>query len=96
MKRAIRVDSLDNVGVAVEELSCGDEVAVEEGFTAHEAPFLDIGDDTLIRPGMILSVEPGLYVQGTGRFRHSDTVLVTDSGIECLAYYPRDLESLIC
>lgn len=33
MKRAIRVDSLDNVGVAVEELSCGDEVAVEEGFT---------------------------------------------------------------
>lgn len=66
------------------------------GIQAHEAPFLDVGDDTLIQPGMILSVEPGLYVTGIGGFRHSDTVLVTETGIECLTYYPRDLESLIC
>jgi Xaa-Pro dipeptidase len=29
------------------------------------------------------------------RFRHSDTVLVTENGIEILTYYPRDLASLI-
>jgi len=43
---------------------------------------------------MVFTVEPGLYVEGLGGFRHSDTVLVVDDGIEVLTYYPRDLESL--
>ncbi len=64
------------------------------GIGAHEAPFFDIGDDTTIQPGMIFSVEPGLYIPEFAGFRHSDTVLVTDTGIELLTYYPRDLPSL--
>jgi Xaa-Pro dipeptidase len=64
------------------------------GLRYHEGPFLDIGDDTEIRPGMVFTVEPGLYVDGVGGFRHSDTVAVTDDEIEFLTYYPRDLESL--
>jgi Xaa-Pro aminopeptidase len=64
------------------------------GLRYHEGPFLDIGDDTEIKPGMVFTVEPGLYVEGLGGFRHSDTVAVTDAGIEFLTYYPRDLESL--
>ena len=60
----------------------------------HEAPFLDEGDDRLIEPGMIFTVEPGLYVPGLGGFRHSDTILVTEDGIEWLTDYPRDLDSL--
>jgi Xaa-Pro aminopeptidase len=64
------------------------------GLRYHEGPFLDIGDDTEIRPGMVFTVEPGLYAAGLGGFRHSDTVAVTDDGIEFLTYYPRDLESL--
>lgn len=64
------------------------------GLRYHEGPFLDLGDDTEIRPGMIFTVEPGLYVAGLGGFRHSDTVVVTEEGIEFLTYYPRDLESL--
>lgn len=66
------------------------------GILGHEAPFFDIGDQTVIEPGMVFSVEPGLYVEGLGGFRHSDTVIVTDNGIEMLTYYPRDLDSLIC
>jgi Xaa-Pro dipeptidase len=65
------------------------------GILGHEAPFLDIGDTTIIEPGMVFSVEPGLYVEGLGGFRHSDTLAVTGDGIEMLTYYPRDLESLI-
>ncbi|MDR7531868.1 MAG: Xaa-Pro peptidase family protein [Armatimonadota bacterium] len=65
------------------------------GIGIHEAPFLDIGDQTVIRPGMVLSVEPGLYVPGVAGFRHSDTVLVTEDGIDLLTYYPRDLTSLV-
>jgi Xaa-Pro aminopeptidase len=64
------------------------------GLRYHEGPFLDIGDDTEIRPGMVFTVEPGLYSADVGGFRHSDTVAVTADGIEFLTYYPRDLESL--
>jgi Xaa-Pro aminopeptidase len=64
------------------------------GLRYHEGPFLDLGDQTEISPGMVFTVEPGLYVPGSGGFRHSDTVLVTEGGIEMMTYYPRDLESL--
>jgi Xaa-Pro dipeptidase len=65
------------------------------GLRYHEGPFLDAGDSTEIRPGMVFTVEPGLYAPEVGGFRHSDTVLVVEDGIEILTYYPRDLESLI-
>ena len=65
------------------------------GLRYHEGPFLDSGDPTEIRPGMVFTVEPGLYAPDLGGFRHSDTVLVTDDGIEILTYYPRDLASLV-
>jgi Xaa-Pro dipeptidase len=65
------------------------------GLRYHEGPFLDAGDDTEIQAGMVFTVEPGLYSRELGGFRHSDTVLVTDDGIEILTYYPRDLASLI-
>ena len=65
------------------------------GLLNHEAPFFDIGDDTLLEPGMIFSVEPGLYVEDIGAFRHSDTILITETGMELITYYPRDFESLI-
>jgi len=58
------------------------------GLEGHEAPFLDIGDDTVLRPGMVLSVEPGLYVSGLGGFRHSDTILIKEDGAEILNKYP--------
>jgi Xaa-Pro dipeptidase len=64
------------------------------GLRYHEGPFLDIGDDTEIKPGMVFTVEPGLYAAGLGGFRHSDTVAVTDDGLDFLTYYPRDLDSL--
>ncbi|GIN85024.1 putative dipeptidase YkvY [Heyndrickxia sporothermodurans] len=66
------------------------------GLLGHEAPFFDLGEETIMRPGMVFTVEPGIYVRGIGGFRHSDTVLVTENGMEMLTYYPRDLKSLIC
>jgi len=48
------------------------------GLEGHEPPWLDIGDDTIMKPGMV--------------FR--DTVVITEDGSEILTYYPRDLESL--
>jgi Xaa-Pro aminopeptidase len=65
------------------------------GLRNHEAPFLDVGDQTRVEPGMVFTIEPGLYASQVGGFRHSDTVVVTPDGIEILTYYPRDIESLI-
>src|SRR4051794_531737 len=64
------------------------------GLRNHEAPFLDVGDHTPIEAGMVFTIEPGLYDDQLGGFRHSDTVLVVEDGIELLTSYPRDIESL--
>lgn len=65
------------------------------GLEPHEPPWLDIGDQTVLKPGMVLSCEPGIYIPGFAGFRHSDTVLITEDGAEVITYYPRDLDSLI-
>ena len=62
----------------------------------HEAPFFDIGDESPIEPGMCFSVEPGIYVEGLGGFRLSDTVVVHENHLEILTYYSRDIDALIC
>ena len=64
------------------------------GLRNHEAPFLDLGDHTMVEPGMVFTIEPGVYSAEVGGFRHSDTILVTEDGIDILTDYPSDLESL--
>jgi Xaa-Pro aminopeptidase len=65
------------------------------GLRYHEGPFLDLGDHTVLQPGMVFTVEPGIYSGEHGGFRHSDTVVITEDGVELMTYYPRDLDSLI-
>jgi Xaa-Pro aminopeptidase len=65
------------------------------GLRNHEAPFLDVGDFTRIEPGMVFTIEPGVYSDAVGGFRHSDTMVVTPDGYDVLTSYPRDLESLV-
>jgi Xaa-Pro aminopeptidase len=64
------------------------------GLRYHEGPYLDHYDTTDMRPGMVFTVEPGLYSPSLGGFRHSDTVAITADGIEMMTYYPRDIDSL--
>jgi Xaa-Pro aminopeptidase len=64
------------------------------GLRNHEAPFLDLGDHTVLQQGMVFTVEPGLYDSELGGFRHSDTVVVTEDGMRVLTDYPRDIDSL--
>jgi len=65
------------------------------GMEGHERPFLDIGSKDVLQPGMIFSCEPGIYEQGLGGFRNSDTFVVTDDGIEVTTKYSRALSELI-
>ena len=43
---------------------------------------------------MVLTIEPGVYPDDVGGFRHSDTVIVTPDGFEKLTHYPSDIASL--
>ncbi len=82
-----------------EELGVADKlrhhVGHSIGLEGHEAPFLDRGDDAVLEPGMIFTIEPGVYFPELGGFRHSDTVLVTDDGNRVMTPYPRELKELV-
>ncbi len=65
------------------------------GLRNHEPPYLDIGTEVVLEPGMVFAVEPGLYHPELGGYRHADTVLITATGAELLSYYPRDIEALV-
>jgi Xaa-Pro dipeptidase len=54
------------------------------GLGVDEPPVLAEGDKTILRPGMVITVEPGLYNTGVGGCRIEDEVLVTENGCEIL------------
>jgi len=65
------------------------------GMEGHERPFLDIGSKVVMKPGMVFTAEPGIYIPDIGGFRHSDTIVITEDGSEMITYYPREIEDLI-
>lgn len=65
------------------------------GLQVHEAPSLRPNSEVILRPGMVVTVEPGIYLRGWGGVRLEDDVLVTRDGCEMLSRYPRNLDELI-
>ena len=64
------------------------------GMGNHEMPWLAEGSDDTLAAKMVISIEPGLYFTECGGYRHSDTVLVTESGYELLTKFPVELSAL--
>ena len=64
------------------------------GCSLVERPELKRGERTPLQPGMVLGIDGGIIVPGRFAARIGDTVLVTETGIEELTPYPRELRTL--
>lgn len=62
------------------------------GLDCHEPPDVSGVSHTPLEPGMIFSIEPGIYLPGKFGVRIEDLVLVTKDGCEVLNHYPKDLQ----
>jgi Xaa-Pro aminopeptidase len=64
------------------------------GLEIHEAPRVAAGQNEQLRPGMVITVEPGIYLPGKWGVRIEDTVVVTERGCEILTPCSKDLISV--
>ncbi|MBK7180914.1 MAG: aminopeptidase P family protein [Chloroflexi bacterium] len=65
------------------------------GLGNHEGPWVAEGSEETLQANMVISNEPGIYLPEVGGIRHSDTILVTETGYENLTCYPVELDSLV-
>lgn len=55
------------------------------GLEVHEAPRVAIESDEVLRPGMVITLEPGVYLPGLGGAREEELVWIGENGIEVLS-----------
>ncbi len=61
------------------------------GMEVHESPGLSMKSDTILAPGMVVTVEPGIYISGVGGTRIEDDTIITATGNESLTYSTKEL-----
>jgi Xaa-Pro aminopeptidase len=61
------------------------------GMETHELPVLSFRSEAVLEPGMVVTVEPGIYLPGWGGVRIEDMMLITETGAETMTHSAREL-----
>ncbi len=61
------------------------------GMEVHEEPYISDISKSILQPGMVFSIEPGVYLPGKFGVRIEDLVMVTETGVEVLNKYTKEL-----
>ncbi len=64
------------------------------GMEVHESPRLSKLSDDILKPGMVVTVEPGIYIPGFGGVRIEDDIVITETGIEIITSSTKELTLL--
>ena len=64
------------------------------GIEAHEPPYIYPGNPLILKPGMVFTIEPGIYLPGKAGVRIEDDVVVEDEGLRSLTDLPREVMRL--
>jgi Xaa-Pro aminopeptidase len=64
------------------------------GLDVHEAPQMRLGVDITLQPGMVVTIEPGIYLPGWGGVRIEDNYLITPGGAQRLSTLDQDFDAM--
>ncbi|MCS4485686.1 M24 family metallopeptidase [Staphylococcus americanisciuri] len=94
IKPGITISTLDNIARGIiEDAGYGDyfphRLGHGLGLEAHEYQDISNVNENLLEEGMVITIEPGIYVPGVAGVRIEDDILVTTDGHESLSHYPK-------
>ena len=75
----------------IEDAGYGDRFGHSPGRGINEGPNLDQGSADVLEPGMVVTIEPGIYISGWGGVRIEDTVVITAEGARPLSRTSKEL-----
>lgn len=65
------------------------------GLEIHEPPSIHMNNENIIQEGMVFTIEPGIYLPGSGGVRIEDDIAVTKEGVVILTQYSRELKDMV-
>jgi Xaa-Pro aminopeptidase len=95
-KAGLRCAELDRVARTIIEDACygpqfGHSLGHGVGLGVHEQPRISSKSDQVLKPGMVITIEPGIYIPGWGGIRIEDLVVIQPDGCENLTTAPKRL-----